>query len=439
MFSHRIAPALLTVLLPAALVTACSGADGAATSAGDSADVAFHGELRPFDGLDLSSGMQPPASPVQVALSFAVDGAVTVDAKAVSGGPADAPRVAGTPGSGKQEIKARLKADAKVKVDLSALQYDGPLPGIEALDVAFAGASTFDPFLLDGSSLATADVPETRLPPIPLPGGIPGSIVLTIEKGSFVRSSFHGTCANVTTGASPTAHYVGATKLDGELLVRGTVEIKAPLSKKIEIPSFKVKIPARDLAVDLGEVGVTGGEEIAGTSLMTSDEACSATPAPTAPPSAGSKPAPPPDPTTDPTTTPPVSCTAPNTCASAQSIGTIAGDGTAVAAPLTASGTTGRWLSFRVKETDSGVFGKSLKVKATLTAPQGWTFTARMDTQTDVAQACSAKLYTPIGNALALEWTEGFGASDDSRNVVVEIKPGTCPITAPWTFKVERN
>jgi hypothetical protein len=136
-----------------------------------------------------------------------------------------------------------------------------------------------------------------------------------------------------------------------------------------------------------------------------------------------------------------VSCATTNGCSSAQSIGSIAGDGTAAAAPLSASGTTGRWLVFRVKETDASSFGKSLKVKATLNAPPGWTFTARMNAQTDVASACGANLYTPVGNALSLAWGEGFGAngSDDSRNVVVEIRPGTCPVTTPWTFKVERS
>jgi hypothetical protein len=137
-----------------------------------------------------------------------------------------------------------------------------------------------------------------------------------------------------------------------------------------------------------------------------------------------------------------VTCTAANTCPSPQYLGAIAGDGSAAASPLTATGTTAKWLRFRVSETDNGVTGQNLKVKATLTAPAGWTFTARMDTATDVASPCTSKLYSPTNGALTLEWGEGFGAngSDDSRYVVVDIAQGSgaCPPSTPWSFKVER-
>src|SRR5688500_2372873 len=97
MNTRRAIAGLLSLLVPAASVMACNGdaADAADTSdlAASSSELAFHGELRPFEGVDLSSGMQPAVSPVQVSLSFKVDGALTVDAKAVSGGAADAPSV----------------------------------------------------------------------------------------------------------------------------------------------------------------------------------------------------------------------------------------------------------------------------------------------------------------------------------------------------------
>lgn len=451
----------LAALVPCSLA-ACSGEDGSSSSSG-SADVAFHGEVRPFAGVDLDTGMQPPLSPVQVSLAFAIDGALTVDAAAVTTGAADAPGVVAKPGSGTQKLAGKLRADAKIKIDLSPAKYEGPLPGIEALNVLFDGTSTFDPFLLEkGSTRATAQLPETKLPPIPLPGGVPGSIVLTIEKGSFVRSDFHGTCASVTHGSPSLARYVGAAKLDGELVVKATVELKAPLSKKFDIPSFKVTLPQREVPVDLGEVEVKGGGEApAGGTEAPVGKACSASaagPRPSSDAGTGDAAAPddPPGDPTDPGDPPPdpgpmpdgggASCAPLNTCSAAQVLGTIAGDGTGLATPLTASGTTGKWLVFRVKETDTGVLGKNLKVKATLTPPPGsqWTFAARFDKDNDVsaAAACSAKTYTPSLNALVLEWGEGFGANggDDSRNIVVEVKHvgGACPPSAPWGLKLER-
>src|SRR6188768_3541131 len=111
----RFASLLFAVLLPSVPLAACSDETPEESNGGASTDgdLAFHGEARPFDGVDLDTGMQPPVSPVQVSLAFKVDGALTVDAAAVAGGSGDAPAVGGKAGSGKQKIAATLKADAK--------------------------------------------------------------------------------------------------------------------------------------------------------------------------------------------------------------------------------------------------------------------------------------------------------------------------------------
>jgi len=406
-------------------------------------ELSFHAEVKPFEGVDFSSGMQPAASPVQMSLSFKVDGALTVDAAAIGGGSSDAPKVAGKAGSGKQKIAATLKADAQMKVDLPGMKYEGELPGMEALAIAMEGTSAFDPFLLDGSSLATADVPETTLPPIPLPGGIPGSVVITIEKGSVVHSDFHGTCANVTAGDAPTASYQGAAKLDADLVVHASIELHGLLSKTFDVPSFHVNIPAHEVALDLGSPSVTlGGDVAASSALMKVGSTCgspsSSGPASTDPPPPDGNGTPPSDDGGPGTPPPPTTCNAVNACTAAFDIGTLAGD--AAGTGISVDGSTARWLEFRAKEIDGSTFGAPMKVRVVLDAPAGWSFRAHMNTTTDVSSACGTTTYAPTSNVLTLAWGEGGYAngSDDSRNIAIEIQDpsGACPSDFDWKLDI---
>jgi hypothetical protein len=136
------------------------------------------------------------------------------------------------------------------------------------------------------------------------------------------------------------------------------------------------------------------------------------------------------------------SCAAKNACASATDIGSIGGDTTVAEKALVATGTTGTWLTFKVTEKDGSLSGHKMNVSATLTAPAGWTFVARMDTQSGSTAVCGARTYLTTTNKLDLEWGEDFrpNVTDDTRQVVVEIRPAaTCSPDAPWTFKVEHK
>ena len=71
--------------------------------------------------------------------------------------------------------------------------------GLDSLDVELKGQAAFDPFLIGGKATATAQVPETKLPGVPLPSGL-GTLIITIEGDSVVTSDFSGVCAAVDGG-----------------------------------------------------------------------------------------------------------------------------------------------------------------------------------------------------------------------------------------------
>src|SRR5262249_11431969 len=106
--------------------------------------VVFHGEAPALPGFGYDTGLQPSISPVQIDLMLSAAGSAIVDAS----GSANGSQVVGTPGSGKFALDVHIKAAGRLKVALSAINYDGNIPGIDGLDIAFGGMTMFDPFLL---------------------------------------------------------------------------------------------------------------------------------------------------------------------------------------------------------------------------------------------------------------------------------------------------
>ena len=143
------------------------------------------------------SGLQPAGSPVQLGLAFTVGGSLTADARGIVGGDGDEMVVAAVPGSGSFGLEAHVKLDGSLKIDVASFAYDGPIPGIENVDVAFGATTAFEPFLAGASARVEALLPEIPLPPIPLPGGIPGRLELLVSAGSVLRSELAGTCAGI--------------------------------------------------------------------------------------------------------------------------------------------------------------------------------------------------------------------------------------------------
>jgi len=241
-----------------AVIAACGGSSGAGSAGGSS--VSFYGETQALPAFSFDTGLQPAVSPVQVQLAFSAKGTLTAGAEAMSGGPIESPAVAGVPGSGEYAMDVRFGLKTRLKVDLSGVKFDGDVPGVESIEIAFEGSESFDPFLLDGSVSVEAGIPETELPPIPLQAvlGVPGQLVLTIATGSTLTSEFRGTCAAVSNGE---ADYVGETTTDGTLIVKPSVEIQVPVvgSKVFDLPPINVPIPPVTSPMDLGSQPVSGG------------------------------------------------------------------------------------------------------------------------------------------------------------------------------------
>ncbi|MDB4995567.1 MAG: hypothetical protein JWM74_2999 [Myxococcaceae bacterium] len=244
------------------VVVLCSTVLGSLPSCGgddvSSNDLEFHGEGDVMPNFSFDTGLVPAGSKVQVQFVLTAAGKVSADAKAEQGGPSDSPSVVGKAGSGKLAVDGHFKLQGKLKIAVSGLpEYDGPIPNLENVDIKFGGEKVFDPFLLGTSTNVITDIPETKLPPIPLPGGLTGQLVITIAKGSTVNSEFAGVCAAVSNGK---ASYVGKTATTGVLKLKPTVVLKIPIKgdTSFDLPEIPISLPAKDTPLDLGTRPASG-------------------------------------------------------------------------------------------------------------------------------------------------------------------------------------
>ncbi|MFO0613057.1 MAG: hypothetical protein U0414_10735 [Polyangiaceae bacterium] len=225
---------------------ACAGAIAAgacddSTTSG-SPDVLLRASAEMLPGFAYSTGLQPPGSPVQASFDLSASGTVTVEAHAIASGDEASPALNGKPGSGGVTIAGGFAMTGALKVDIDGLpSYDGPIPGIENVKIDVGAVQPFDPFSIGAPVVAHAAIPPTKLPPIPLPGGIPGSLVLEIADGSFLDAGFTGTCASID-GAHAT--YAGDVARSGTLVIAPTIEIEVPFlgTKSFPIPPFSVPL-----------------------------------------------------------------------------------------------------------------------------------------------------------------------------------------------------
>jgi hypothetical protein len=221
-----------------------------------SSDLHFHGETELLPGFRGDTGLKPPSSDVQVQFVVTASGTLTADGDADG----DAALVVGRSGSGRLAIAGKFQLEGHLKIQISGLpKYDGPIPKLDQVDLSFGGESSFDPFLLAGASASvSAELPETKLPDIPLPGGLTGKLVVTIAKGSTVSSAVTGTCAGIDDGK---VTWRAKATTTGKLILKPTIVVKIPIKgdKSFDLPAIPVDIPARDAALDLGTHDVGDG------------------------------------------------------------------------------------------------------------------------------------------------------------------------------------
>jgi len=223
-------------------VAACGGEDPPAGSeAAAKGETTFSGESELFPALDFSTGLLPEGSPVQASFSVSAKGAGAVHAVATASGSQDDATLTGLSGQGALTIDGGFALIGQLKVDLSAVQYDGAIPGLENVEIPVQGSAEYDPFAIERPVSARADIPPSELPPIPLQStGVPGELVLKVVEGSFVELAFTGTCAGID---GTQASYSGRIDRSGKLDIQPTVRIDVPVvGGDFELPVFSVNL-----------------------------------------------------------------------------------------------------------------------------------------------------------------------------------------------------
>jgi hypothetical protein len=232
-------------IVPAVLLglglLACSSSDASTSDDavnGDGVDIAGKAEM--FPGFTFDSGMQPPASPVQAEVKASVVGELRVAAR---GAKKDG-KLAGVAASGKLAIELHTKLEGTMKIAAGTIHYNGPIPGLDKIDVPIAADAPFDPFLLgDGEKVAVdAKVPPTDLPPIPLAAvGVPGTLNLKVKEGSTVHAALHGSCVQAAGGK---ATFSGTTETSGTVVLSATLKLDIPLVGDVKLPDFQIALPS---------------------------------------------------------------------------------------------------------------------------------------------------------------------------------------------------
>lgn len=248
-------PALAATSL---LVWSCSSGGGGG-GGGGSGTVAFHADLQALPDFSKDTGLQPPGSPVQLQLQVESSGTIAIDAEAAASGSASAPVLTALTGTGKLALSGGFALKGTLVVDQTGLpKYDGPIPGLDNVSIPFQGNESFDPFLLSGSATVHAPIPPTDLPGIPLPGGLPGSLIIKIAEGSTVDFEFHGTCAAIS---GSQAQYTGEGTRGGSLVLEPRIELDLPIggTKTFDIPKVEVPIALPSESIDLGTQTVSFG------------------------------------------------------------------------------------------------------------------------------------------------------------------------------------
>lgn len=253
MSRFRVRSGLLTATLIAlSSSSALSGCDDDENAAGGG-ELTLAGEAELFPSLEYSTGLVPAGSPVQASFTVSATGKSTLGAKAIASGSESDATLSGVPDSGRFAIEGGFALIGQLKIDIDGLpSYDGPIPGIENVEIPIVGETKYSPFSIGKPVSARAEVPPSDLPGIPLPGGIPGQLVIAIADGSFVELSFSASCAGVD---GSDALYVGSVNRSGVLVLAPRVEVEVPIigTQSFDIPELSV-----DLALGQNELAATG-------------------------------------------------------------------------------------------------------------------------------------------------------------------------------------
>lgn len=246
-------------LATASLLFACSDEQPGGSADSDetnATEIALTASSEPLKSFNYDTGLIPAGSPAQVQLKLSAGGGIKIEAT----GTPSAKGLEGKKGSGKVAIDLHVKLDGRLKSDSALGSSDGDLPGLEDIDIAIKGTTSFDPFLVGDKDEAKLDakIPAADLPDIPL-GATPGKLKLSVVEGSVLHSSFKGSCVSVS---KEKASFAGELKTSGNLILKGTLAVEAfGLEKSVDLGQIEVPIPALTTAVDFASKDAKGAKD----------------------------------------------------------------------------------------------------------------------------------------------------------------------------------
>lgn len=195
-----------------------------------------------LEGFQYDTGKLPASGPVQVSLVLSGGAVAKVHLPAIaSEDSGDAALHAAGPGT--IEVSGGFKLDGTLKVDQSGLPgYDGDIPGLADINLPLSGSAPIADFAIGKPASVSAAITPGDLPPIPLPGGVPGHLQLSIAEGSSIDVALEGTCAGVDDGK---AEYQGAAVRSGTINIGIAVDLEIPFTgtQTIDIATVAVPLP----------------------------------------------------------------------------------------------------------------------------------------------------------------------------------------------------
>ncbi len=232
-----LAPSLLAAF---ALGTACSE---------DVAEpIALEASVELLDSFSYATGPLPGSGPVQVSLQLSGSATAKVSLPAIASEASGAPALHAA-GEGKIEVTGGFFLDGSLKVDQTGLpQYDGDLPGLADVSLPISGSASVPGFAIDAAATVSAVIQPGDLPAIPLPGGLPGRLQLSVGEGSAIDVTLQGTCASVD-GA--TASYRGAAVRSGTINLDIAVELDTGIAGTQTFDIGTVAIPLPEAGYDV--------------------------------------------------------------------------------------------------------------------------------------------------------------------------------------------
>jgi hypothetical protein len=209
-----------------------------------------------LDGFEYDTGELPGDGPVQVSLRVSGGAVAKLLLPAIASDEAGEAALYAA-GAGTIEVSGGFALDGTLKVDQSGLPgYDGDIPGLADISLPLSGTAKIDAFAIGEPATVSAALTPGDLPAIPLPGGVPGTLQLSIAEGSAIDVSLQGLCAGVD---GDSAEYRATAVRGGTVNIGIAVDLEIPFAgtKTFDIGTVAVAVPESSYDVAATKSGMT--------------------------------------------------------------------------------------------------------------------------------------------------------------------------------------